>query len=112
MIQMIEITDLQALAKRVVEMEKALNKAKITLKKEQTTLFLTTTDEEIMKMTGRNKTTQKEREVFVDLKTLGLVERVNTCSENLKEVKCDFELALLEFKQSSSNVELIKSLLK
>ena len=109
---MIEITDLQTLGRRVVEMEKALNKAKITLKKEQSKLFLTTTDEEIMKMTGKNNTTQKEREVFVDLKTLGLVERVNTCAENLKEVKCDFELALLEFKQSSSNVELMKALLK
>lgn len=109
---MIEITDLQTLGKKVVEMEKAFNKAKLTLKKEQTTLFLTTTDEEIMKLTGKNKTTQKEREMFVELETLGLVEKVNTCAENLKEAKCDFELALIEFKQGNSNVELIKSLLK
>lgn len=107
----IEIKDLKVLGTHVNDCEKALAEAKISLKREQSQLFLTVSDEEIKELTGKPKVTQKERETFVDLKTLPLVEKVNEAQANLKTAKCDFEIALLEFKQSSSNFEVIKALL-
>ena len=108
----IEIKDLKSLGTRVNDCEKALAEAKISLKKEQSKLFLTVTDEQIKELTGKAKVTQKEREVFVDLKTLPLVEEVNEAQANLKIAKCDFEIALLEFKQDSNSLEqTLKALL-
>ena len=108
----IEIKDLKALGQKVTDCEIKLNEAKISLKREQSQLFLTVSDKEIKELTGKAKVTQKERETFVDFKTLSLVEKVNEAQANLKIAKCDFEIGLLEFKQDSSNLEqTLKALL-
>lgn len=108
---MIELTDLKALGNHVNDCEKALNEAKINLKREQAKIFLSVSDEEIKEHTGKPKVTQKEREVFTDLKTIALAEKVNEAQVALKIAKCEFEIALLEFKQGSSNLEILKTLL-
>ena len=108
----IEIKDLKSLGTHVNDCEKALAEAKISLKREQSKLFLTVSDEEIKELTDKPKVTQKERETFVDLKTLPLVEKVNEAQANLKTAKCEFEIALLEFKQDSNSLEqTLKALL-
>lgn len=108
---MIELKDLRVLGQKVTDCETRLNEAKINLKKEQNNLFLTVSDEKIKEFTGKSKVTQKEREIFAELKTLPLAEKVNKAQVELKIAKCEFEIGLLEFKQGSSNFEILKTLL-